>query len=77
MCISLIYIAIKSKYFVLQDIDECAENNGGCSHICTNEPGSRQCTCREGFALDSDGQSCFGRNMYPFYSGLNYNNEVC
>ena len=43
--------------------DLCARENGGCSHICTNVPGGRECSCREGFALASDGQLCLGKQI--------------
>ena len=42
------------------DIVECDENNGGCSQICTNTEGSFECSCREGYVLDNDGQNCLG-----------------
>jgi hypothetical protein len=31
------------------DIDECAENNGGCDHRCVNTPGSFLCSCEAGY----------------------------
>ena len=31
------------------DIDECALNNGGCSHFCTNTDGSFECSCPSPF----------------------------
>ena len=47
------------------DIVECDENNGGCSQICTNTEGSFECSCREGYVLDNDGQNCSGTyNIY-------------
>ena len=42
------------------DINECNTNNGGCSEICTNTPGSRVCSCRTGYRLAIDGTSCQG-----------------
>ncbi|KAA0194649.1 Metalloendopeptidase [Fasciolopsis buskii] len=33
------------------DRDECAENNGGCQHICRNTIGSYHCACRPGYKL--------------------------
>ena len=33
------------------DIDECADDNSGCSQICTNIPGSFECQCRDGYHL--------------------------
>ena len=42
------------------DIAECNDNNGGCSQICTNNEGSFECSCRNGYVLDSDGHNCSG-----------------
>uniref|UniRef100_A0A7M5XM47 EGF-like domain-containing protein n=1 Tax=Clytia hemisphaerica TaxID=252671 RepID=A0A7M5XM47_9CNID len=41
-----------------EDINECSTLNGGCNQICTNQPGSFQCSCRSGFRLSSDGKTC-------------------
>ena len=42
------------------DIDECAENNGGCDEhaTCNNMPGSFNCTCNPGYT--GDGFNCTG-----------------
>lgn len=42
------------------DIDECAINNGGCQHECTNTIGSYLCSCNNGYALDENGHDCNG-----------------
>lgn len=39
----------KAVFFT--DRDECAENNGGCQHLCRNTIGSYHCTCRPGYNL--------------------------
>ena len=39
-----------------QDVDECAEANGGCDQLCTNKPGSALCGCTRGYTLAEDGQ---------------------
>ena len=46
--------------YVLTDVNECEECNGGCDHICTNTDGSYNCSCREGFDLEIDDVSCIG-----------------
>ena len=45
---------------VVVDIDECAQNNGGCNdHAgCSNTEGSFACSCNDGFA--GDGFTCTG-----------------
>ena len=53
-CIQLLY------YFHSIDINECSPNNGDCLHTCANIPGSRECSCRPGFVLDTDGRTCLG-----------------
>ena len=42
------------------DINECDNNNGGCSQNCTNTNGSFFCSCDEGYQLKSDGLTCKG-----------------
>ena len=44
----------------LTDVDECATNNGGCEHYCTNTIGSFVCSCYTGYTLDGDGRTCLG-----------------
>ena len=51
------------KYFsydFLLDIDECATDNGGCSQVCVNKPGSFECKCNAGYVLADDKKTCKG-----------------
>ncbi|KAK2181410.1 hypothetical protein NP493_400g02032 [Ridgeia piscesae] len=41
-----------------QDIDECTEENGGCTHICSNFVGGFNCSCNDGFQLMNDKKGC-------------------
>ena len=40
------------------DVNECALENGGCEHKCTNRAGSYSCGCNQGFRLQTDSKSC-------------------
>jgi len=40
------------------DIDECSNNNGGCSHHCYNIPGSFYCGCPEGTTMAANNMTC-------------------
>ncbi|KAM4796368.1 growth arrest-specific protein 6 [Rhinophrynus dorsalis] len=40
------------------DINECETENGGCSHICVNKPGTHQCLCHSGYKLLANNKSC-------------------
>ena len=54
------------------DIDECSQDNGGCSHYCFNTFGSYNCYCDNGYSLIL-GHSCEG----TFYSIIiEFNNFV-
>ena len=53
-CISEIYLIFIYK----PDINECDEDKGGCSHRCTNTEGSFECSCNDGYILDSDRRNC-------------------
>ena len=49
---------------VVTDVDECAVENGGCPHNCTNNEGSYKCSCRDGYIdVSNDGTVCTG-NLY-------------
>ncbi|XP_066477853.1 growth arrest-specific protein 6 isoform X2 [Tiliqua scincoides] len=41
-----------------EDINECAEQNGGCKQICKNNIGSYRCSCYNGYALMKDNKTC-------------------
>ena len=45
------------------DINECEDDNGGCSQTCTNTEGSFECSCRDGYILDGDGKNCSGTRV--------------
>ena len=43
------------------DMDECLDDNGGCSHQCVNTPGSAYCLCPDGWSLSADdAKLCLG-----------------
>ncbi|XP_035701322.1 uncharacterized protein LOC118433481 [Folsomia candida] len=44
------------------DINECLTDNGGCTGICFNQPGSFQCYCPAGHQVGPDGKTCIDRN---------------
>ena len=55
------YITIKIYIHSLHpDVDECSDENDGCSQTCTNTEGSYICGCNTGFVLDSNGATCNG-----------------
>ena len=43
---------------VVIDINECANNNGGCQHNCTNRNGSYNCSCAAGYKLTDNEHNC-------------------
>ena len=47
------------------DVNECSQENGSCSQICYNKPGSFQCGCYSGYALSLDGRTCHGEALGP------------
>ena len=47
------------KYIFL-DIDECFEDLDNCTQGCENTIGDYQCTCVDGYILDSDEHTCNG-----------------
>ena len=50
----------------LLDINECAVDNGGCEHNCTNTLGSSVCSCGPGYILNGNGLTCDGMCVYGY-----------
>lgn len=46
------------------DINECQNNNGGCSQTCENTDGSYLCSCSQGYQLTDNGYTCDGNVYY-------------
>ena len=55
-------LIVKRNFILLHkiDVDECATNNGGCGHYCTNTIGSFVCSCYTGYTLHGNERSCLG-----------------
>ena len=43
------------------DIDECSTKNGNCDQVCTNTVGLFNCSCNDGYSLNTDGETCDGQ----------------
>ena len=35
------------------DDDDDGQDNGGCEHLCINQPGGHECVCRPGFRFSN------------------------
>ena len=58
-------LLVRGKHAV-SDIDECATNANECQQGCDNLVGSFQCTCNDGYALNTDGKTCTGTSLKYF-----------
>ena len=48
------------------DINECGDNNGGCSHTCVNMAGTHRCECPTGYTLLPNQRDCVRGGEYSF-----------
>ena len=56
---------------ICPDVDECADENDGCSQTCTNTIGSFICGCHSAiYTLEIDGITCNG--MQKLYIAFNH-----
>ena len=55
-------------------MNECATNNGGCAHICTDMEGSFICSYRSRFEVVGNGLGCNGRVRVSGIQGQNLHN---
>lgn len=47
-------------FFLVLDINECQDDNFGCSDACINTLGSAHCICPSGYEMNADGRTCDG-----------------
>ncbi|XP_018591029.2 uncharacterized protein c1s.2 [Scleropages formosus] len=45
-------------FYTVQDVDECADPDNGCTQICSNYIGGYRCFCQPGYVLHTDGKTC-------------------
>lgn len=67
----LAWLSVSNCLYVLVDNNECAIDNGGCDHKCTNYGGYFECSCQDGYNLHEDGKTCVdenGREMSPSHT---------
>lgn len=57
------------------DKNECAVNNGGCSQLCTDTPGSYYCHCHPGYRL-VDNKTCDGKKNPAFLFRFSDKNKI-
>ena len=49
-----------STLIITLDTNQCTTGNGGCDHTCTDLIPGRECSCDDGYVLESDGKTCSG-----------------
>lgn len=47
---------------ITADIDQCLDDNGGCSQNCTNLLPGYECSCEAGYLTENDGFDCTGED---------------
>ena len=47
-----------SALFLVVIPELCENQNGGCQHYCKVKRGNVECSCADGYVLDSDDKSC-------------------
>ena len=63
-----------NRYNIYQtfiDINQCSTNNGGCEQECTDLIPGYECSCYNGYELDTDKHSCTGK-LYVYF--INFHN---
>ena len=72
---TLITVNVQLIIFILTDIDECATKTHNCNlkANCTNNNGSFECVCKEGYT--GDGKSCSGKT-HDFNRWINWEKNI-
>ena len=46
---------------IISDTNQCATDNSGCDHTCTDLIPGYECSCDYGYVLENDGKTCSGK----------------
>ena len=76
--VSILQNNIPDTTLLLSDINECDEGIDDCDHNCTNTEGSFDCSCMNGYKLDSDQSNCTGKYSITcaFIGVIVYPNQI-
>ena len=82
-------LLITTLVIAIIDIDECQDNNGNCTHLCVNLPGSYDCRCPSDYISYNSSFNCIGMyliafdqnnvdvaNVFKILKRINYNNAI-
>ena len=62
---------VRFNLFSCLDINECVLGTSVCNQLCNNTVGSYMCSCKTGFKLSADNQTCNGTNIcYVTYNAM-------
>ena len=64
MCVCLFLFIFSFQFPFHTDVDECDVHSDSCdtpNGVCTNIPGTFNCSCTAGYDLDMDGRTCNGK----------------
>ena len=49
--VSLIHVSLTIFSILVLSTGNCSYNNGGCDHVCINQPNGPRCECDKGYTL--------------------------
>lgn len=68
MLITSVCVCVPLTLIYLSGTNPCAEENGGCSHLCLYRPQGLRCACPIGFELISDMKTCIVPEAFLLFS---------
>lgn len=59
---------VNKDFFIFEGTNACADNNGGCSHLCLYRPQGPRCACPIGLELINDMRTCIVPEAFLLFS---------
>ena len=61
MYMCTLVLLVTSVLITTPDTNQCATDNGGCDHTCTDLIPGHECSCDDEYVLENDGKTCSGK----------------